>query len=159
MVYYWVPILLFCTGFVDGFQMATYFQTILIDAPPEQVFSVITAFQEICSRSPTIIESKILTPPPIGLGTQTQITLDLKTGRTETWIEEVCGWRPPCYYAYRSVKGKIVMEGRYFIDKEGNTNGSQVTFIETFENTPRDDKIEESVKKSLQKLKIQIENR
>ena len=137
--------------------MTTYHQFILIKALPERVFSEITAFEKISTRSKLIIESKIITEPPVGIGTKTQITIKLKTGNTDTWVEEVCGWSPPHYYAYKSIKGDVVMEGRYFIDTSDEHNITKITFIETFFNTPKNDKIEDSIKSSLLKLKKVLE--
>ena len=137
--------------------MATYHQSILIKALPERVFSEITAFEKISTRSKLIIESKIITKPPIGRGTKTQITIKLETGNTDTWVEEVCGWSPPHFYAYKSIKGDVAMEGRYFIDAADEPDSTKITFIETFFNTPKNDKIEESIRSALLKLKKVLE--
>ncbi|MHA1861071.1 MAG: SRPBCC family protein [Candidatus Ranarchaeia archaeon] len=139
--------------------MAYYMKTIVINALPEKVFTVITDLEKIKKMNPHIIDVHIVSERKTGVGTRTHFVMETpSTGHVE-WEEEIIEWYPNHIYAYKTVGGEIEVTGRRMVEKMPDGNRTRLTFIETLKGKPWDFKFDSDIDESLETLKRFVETK
>jgi uncharacterized membrane protein len=93
-------------------------ESIVIPAPPEEVFDYIDDPRNLPTYDSTILHAEIEGDGPVQVGSRFKGTSKI-LGRTFDWVVEVTENERPKKQAIRSVEGKIEFCGTYTLTPEG----------------------------------------
>ena len=111
--------------------MATYRESILINAPLETVFSVVADIQRMTEIDKGVQKVEILSQIKEGLGVRSRWT-QMFDGKLIEWIEEIIEWDPPHRYSFAILSENRKTEGTHLIESTGDGSSTKLTFIETY---------------------------
>lgn len=108
--------------------MAMFEFSITIHRPAADVFKALTNFDSYKTWMTGVIESKILTPTPMGVGSQYRFVSTFLGQKIES-EGEVTEYDPPKRYAWKSLKGPFPMEETTTLESIGGSTTVKVTTI------------------------------
>jgi len=100
--------------------MATWEFSITINRPAADVFKALTNFDSYTEWMSGVIESKILTPAPMGVGSKYRFVSTFMGQKIES-EGEITEFDPPKRYAWKSLKGPFPMEATTTFESAGNS--------------------------------------
>ncbi len=95
--------------------MHRFEQSIVIERPPDEVFSFIHDFSRVPDRQPSLIESAQVSEAPLAVGSQIRQVRKFFGPRIESTFE-VTEFEPPRQSAFKTTTGPVPMEGRYLLE-------------------------------------------
>lgn len=98
--------------------------SITINRPIEQVFAFVTDFGKAVQWQPGIVEAKMTSTGPAGMGSTYKWVQQIVGQKMDT-TGQVTAWNPPNGYDWKSLSGPFPMTGGVKLQAEGN--GTLVT--------------------------------
>jgi uncharacterized membrane protein len=111
--------------------MSTTSLTVTIKRPVEDIFAVLTHLENAAKWS-RAVEERLLTPGPMGVGTQRRATVPTFGGRTTENVMELTEFEPNRKLAMRSISG-FPFEVRISIDFVPVGDGTRLDWLVSFE--------------------------
>jgi uncharacterized membrane protein len=100
--------------------MATFEMSVAINRPAADVFKALTDFDSYKKWMSGVIESKILSASPMGVGSQYRFVSEFMGQKVES-EGEVTEFNPPTRYAWKSIKGPFPMEETTTLESAGGS--------------------------------------
>jgi len=96
-----------------------------IDRTPDQVFAFMMDFSRASRWRNLVRKIEVLTPPPLAVGSQLRLTMDVM-GKQREAISEVWAYDPPRRFGQRNTASNVTGTFEYTLEPEGT--GTRVRF-------------------------------
>ncbi len=106
--------------------MATFELSVTINRPAADVFKALTDFDSYKKWMTGVIESKLLTSGPMGVGSRYRYVSEFVGQKIES-EGEVTEYDPPTRYAWKSTKGPFPMEETTTLESSGGSTTVKIT--------------------------------
>ena len=101
--------------------MFQFHRALIIHRPPEEVFGLLTRFEDIPKFVPQVVSAEQTSPGEVNVGT-TFVQSGRLLGRTLATPTVVTVFAPPVRFAYRTDQGPVPYEAFYFFTpRDGGT--------------------------------------
>ncbi|MBI4790319.1 MAG: SRPBCC family protein [Chloroflexi bacterium] len=106
--------------------MATMEMNFTVRCPAADVFKALTDFESYQKWQTGVIESKILSAGPIGVGSRYRFVSEFMGQKIES-EGEITEFDPPTRYAWKSIKGPFPMQESMTLESAGDSTTVKMT--------------------------------
>jgi len=105
--------------------MRAFAHETLIDRPPDQVFAFMMDFSRAPRWRSLVRKIEVITPPPLSVGSQLRITMDVM-GKPREAISDIWAYDPPHRFGQRNTASRVTGTFEYRLERAGA--GTRVRF-------------------------------